>query len=222
MSLLQSFDLWVEKKIINRCKLRKDKHFKKASEMVEENHSNLSEKQYSEVLEKVKIEINRVHKMAERSICRTGIIKAKYVTLATMSANIITVGCLGGFFSGSFLPFLSPLITGVVSIIINLLLIENTLDERVKGGYESVIESFLQQTNISISTNSTLHINQLLPDYSPSLKQDSNSKNETPMNDIGTPKIDFSLSLPITLQSPPDQKTVLATSPRHYSLTIHQ
>jgi hypothetical protein len=93
----------------------------------------------SKLTEMLNDEADRVYAIVDRSILRERIIRAKYYFITTALTSIILVGAVGGFTGGSFIPFISPLLSATIAWAYNISTISISYHQRVKGGMDSVI-----------------------------------------------------------------------------------
>lgn len=89
--------------------------------------------------EKLNIEADRVYAIVDRSILRERIQRSKYVFLGTIIFSTIIVGALGGFTSGSALPFIAPLCMAFVNYVLSMATVGIGYNQRVKGGMDTVV-----------------------------------------------------------------------------------
>lgn len=138
--MFRLIESWLEKKlnyhIENKCEdlLKQElEHFKKLHP--------LEARELEELQNKIVTEINRIYPMAEESVLKERIIRARYTFLSGAIIGPLLVGILTNF-HGSLLAYSMPVISASAYWGVSIALIPLAFEKRIMGGLKSISRNF--------------------------------------------------------------------------------
>lgn len=155
---------FLDKKIENILKKnlhkKKTKYLNRAIKNFSAEHPEVDSAQLDNLREMLIKEMDRSSYIADKSILRAGIKRAKLVFLATFIVTAIIIGVIAAVTHGAGIAFL-PLLTPVVAWVVTIATIPLLYNERIVGSMDSVLHNFelslLTEQNKNININSLDH-----------------------------------------------------------------
>lgn len=169
---LSFLDKKIEKKLKKKLDAKKPKHIAEALSELKDTHPEIDTEMFEEIRLKFMSEANRVTEIADSSLLRAGIRRAKWMLLGSF---IVTAGLIGitvAVTHGSaiiLLPLVSPLVTWLLTVVT----IPINYDERMIGGlnsklieyYEEIAKNHQENTRDLIQTESFTESSSYIAQY---------------------------------------------------------
>lgn len=144
----EPIDLWIEKKYKKDLHLKREKIIKKMMKKYLKKHPDLSPEMISLLREKLDEEANRVYIIADLSILRPRILRARWLVLLSLPVVIVVTGVLGAFSHGAILPFVGPITGMILSWVVLVVTIPLNYNGRVEAGFETILDAFGKNKNV--------------------------------------------------------------------------
>lgn len=165
---------------------------------------------------KMAYEAIRITPIADRSILHERVLRSRYTFWISTLASVVTIGALGGFTSGSYLPFIAPVVNGVVTYGLSMATVGIAYNQRIKGAMDCVIAIHeYNQVTKSPPQQSTGHVTQALGgDLTIQLPISGEEIDKTPYHDDETEDVHIMIDPPGAPEYPSSVGVGLSMKPQ--------
>ncbi len=168
--MIKRYDALIESFLLQRLKTKQANLCEEILTHFLKHNLTINKQQYDELCLRMAKESLRVYPIADRSLVRAGVRRAKYIFIVACIAIVISIGSIYDFSAAKSALFISPLIMSFVSMLVTLATIEIVHTQRVKAAYHSVIATYLNEINETPEFTSSVKSMQALFNKIPSQK----------------------------------------------------
>jgi hypothetical protein len=149
------FDRLIEEFLRNKFHAKRDKMIFKTLSRFQKDYPNVSTAQLNELKIKLEKEAVRVYTISDQSILEARVETASYNFWFELVQNTFS-SLLLCFLTGSYYPLITPLIMIFGNWLKNIATIHKSYNNRIKGGMNSVISTYVDELKLNIDESYSL------------------------------------------------------------------